>query len=723
MASHSNPATWGTYEEAVDCCRQLKLAGIGFVLTDDDDIAGYDLDNCRDKATGVVAPWAQAILDLAETYAEVSPSGTGIRMLSHGKPPKATKVDAAGIEIYATKRYLTITGDHVPGTPGSIKQAPKTYAALLARAAEFNARKAGDAGAAELPRPAAPEINRTQATAPDRRPGDFFRAVNDAALANLSSWVPSIFPAARTSAGTGGYRITSRMLGRNLQEDLSITPQGITDWGVADMGDAREGRRTALDIVQEHGGVVAIVHAALWLCEKLGRSPESFGWQDDQRDAETEALGNEIADNLDRILQGEDGVWYDAQTGEAVSVSGSPPHADVDGLAGFMFDGTVPTAPPSMLVKSLVPFEGIVFIGGQSGAGKTFIAVDLAVSLASGTSFFGLKVRERVGVVILAAEGSGTLASRVHVAREHKISTRSLPISWFPDVPDLAKLREVHALIERLRKVAKHLRREHGVRLGAVIIDTLAAAFSIEDENSNAEAAKAIRLMNLMSEKLGVVVMPVHHYGKGSDTGLRGASAWRAGADAVLSVSAERDQTSGHCSNRRLALTKSRVGPEGWSMAFGLFFVPLGADADGETYGACYVQPLNGSECRLATMPKDKKNNIPRAARVYLNAMKIVLGEKGEKLRPFGSEGQEVTAVDRADIRKEFDLSYTADGDTDEKKQDCRRKAFGRGENWVFDKKWTATREVNGRQMVWLVREPVDDPNHEQHAGQQDSPS
>ncbi|GAB4068531.1 AAA family ATPase [Ancylobacter sonchi] len=568
MASHSNPATWGTYEEAVTCQRQRNLAGIGFVLTDDDDIAGFDLDDCRDKETGEIAPWAQAILDLAETYAEVSPSGTGIRMFSRGKPPKATKVDAAGIEIYATKRYLTITGDHVPGTPDRIEKAPRTYDALLARAAEFNARKADEARAAELPRHAAQEISRTRTTAADGRPGDCFRAVNDAALANLSSWVPSIFPSARTSAGTSGYRIMSRMLGRDLQEDLSITPQGITDYGVHDMGDPREGCRTAIDTAMEFGGASSAIDGAFWLCEKLGHSPESFGWQDDRDDPELAVLGNKIADNLDYYVKDEDGVGYDAQTSEAVTVSVSPPPADVDSLTGFKFDGMVPTAPPSMLVKSLIPFEGIVFIGGQSGAGKTFIAVDLAASLASGTPFFGLKVRERVGVVILAVEGSGTLASRVHVAREHRMTATALPISWLADVPDLAKPKEVRALIEGFREVGAHFHREHGVRLGAVIIDTLSAAFSIEDENSNAEAAKAIRLMNLMANKLGVVVIPVPHYGKGPETGLRGASAWRAGADAVLSVSADRDQTTGNCRDRHLVLTKSRVGLEGWSMVF-----------------------------------------------------------------------------------------------------------------------------------------------------------
>ena len=82
----------------------------------------------------------------------------------------------------------------------------------------------------------------------------FFKDVNTPALANLSSWVPAIFASAKYYPGTGAWRISSVDLGRNLEEDLSISPKGIKDWGVWDIGDARDGRRTAIDLVMEYGG-------------------------------------------------------------------------------------------------------------------------------------------------------------------------------------------------------------------------------------------------------------------------------------------------------------------------------------------------------------------------------------------------------------------------------------------------------------------------------------
>jgi hypothetical protein len=55
--------------------------------------------------------------------------------------------------------------------------------------------------------------------------------VNAAALARLDAWVPALHPKASQQAGTGGWRVSSQDLGRDLEEDLSYHRDGITDWG------------------------------------------------------------------------------------------------------------------------------------------------------------------------------------------------------------------------------------------------------------------------------------------------------------------------------------------------------------------------------------------------------------------------------------------------------------------------------------------------------------
>ncbi len=91
--------------------------------------------------------------------------------------------------------------------------------------------------------------------------------LNAAALGFLDLWVPKLFPEARRR-DDGSYRMSSRSLGRNLEEDLSITAKGIKDFGVHDMGDPREGRRSPLDLVMTYLGK-DFVEAQSWLQERL----------------------------------------------------------------------------------------------------------------------------------------------------------------------------------------------------------------------------------------------------------------------------------------------------------------------------------------------------------------------------------------------------------------------------------------------------------------------
>lgn len=100
----------------------------------------------------------------------------------------------------------------------------------------------------------------------------FWNRVNAAALANTDAWVTALFSSARKEAGTGAWRITSKDLGRGLEEDISIHSDGIQDFG-------EERGLTAIDLVREYGGAGSVQDAAKWLCERLGRDPASLGWE------------------------------------------------------------------------------------------------------------------------------------------------------------------------------------------------------------------------------------------------------------------------------------------------------------------------------------------------------------------------------------------------------------------------------------------------------------
>ena len=94
--------------------------------------------------------------------------------------------------------------------------------------------------------------------------------VNAAAMRDLDAWVPKVFGDDAEKQSHGGYRVSSEALSRDLEEDLSIHPSGIKDFGVHDMGDAREGRRTPVDVVMEFTDKRGEASAAAWLSQVLG---------------------------------------------------------------------------------------------------------------------------------------------------------------------------------------------------------------------------------------------------------------------------------------------------------------------------------------------------------------------------------------------------------------------------------------------------------------------
>jgi len=112
-ASSTDAATWSTFDQAAAAADRFD--GIGFVFSADDPFVGIDLDACRDAATGIVAPWAQAIVDDLATYVEVSPSGTGLHLIARGELPSDTgrKAAYAGgkVEAYSHGRYFCTTGN------------------------------------------------------------------------------------------------------------------------------------------------------------------------------------------------------------------------------------------------------------------------------------------------------------------------------------------------------------------------------------------------------------------------------------------------------------------------------------------------------------------------------------------------------------------------------------------------------------------------------------
>ena len=138
-ASSTDPTTWVPAGQALQYAATRGLTGVGLMLGPDPDanpdgaadkpwIVGVDYDNAL-RSDGTLMPWAQNLFPAGETYAEISPSGTGVKAFGYlpcrpeglpegqdGVKLRLGDVEAAGegkrpgVEVYCGRRWFAVTG-------------------------------------------------------------------------------------------------------------------------------------------------------------------------------------------------------------------------------------------------------------------------------------------------------------------------------------------------------------------------------------------------------------------------------------------------------------------------------------------------------------------------------------------------------------------------------------------------------------------------------------
>lgn len=119
FASTTDSTSWCTFDEAQEAFLLGDFDGIGIVISGKD-FHGIDLDDCRDPETGALNDYAQRVLSQVHGYAEVSPSGTGIKIFT------PTNLDASRtkkeLELYTDGRYFTTTGHVLRGRENFVSE-------------------------------------------------------------------------------------------------------------------------------------------------------------------------------------------------------------------------------------------------------------------------------------------------------------------------------------------------------------------------------------------------------------------------------------------------------------------------------------------------------------------------------------------------------------------------------------------------------------------------
>lgn len=179
-ADSTDPATWSTFEAAVAAFRSGTYTGLGFVLGDG--FAGIDLDDVRNPSTGKLHPEAVKLIELSGSYAEVSPSGTGVKIFGSGQWAgflpgviQRTKSDGSlearetsaknrrpfpggEIEVYCDQRYFTVTGQRIGGEFCDLSPAFEVLRS------QYSGRPIAEKTTQQKPTPVAAEAPTTQHT-------------------------------------------------------------------------------------------------------------------------------------------------------------------------------------------------------------------------------------------------------------------------------------------------------------------------------------------------------------------------------------------------------------------------------------------------------------------------------------------------------------------------------------------------------------------------------
>ncbi|MEQ1826533.1 MAG: AAA family ATPase [Pirellula sp.] len=119
-----DPACWTSFENAMTTFKEIpSLDGVAFAFSDLDPFAGVDLDDCLDDQGNFT--WGEDVVSGLDSYAEISPSGSGVKIFLRGRKPASSqcRVDGLGpnaigkLEVYDRARCFAVTGRRLPSSP------------------------------------------------------------------------------------------------------------------------------------------------------------------------------------------------------------------------------------------------------------------------------------------------------------------------------------------------------------------------------------------------------------------------------------------------------------------------------------------------------------------------------------------------------------------------------------------------------------------------------
>lgn len=322
------------------------------------------------------------------------------------------------------------------------------------------------------------------------------------------------------------------------------------------------------------------------------------------------------------------------------------------------FSDMQPQIEDKAIVGGMLEGGGFSLIVGASGASKTFLAVHLAVCVASGAPFFGCPTRP-TGVVYIAAEAGRGIVNRIVAYRQAFTDMpQDLPLAA---IISPVNLRESGAGIDTLINEIEAA--DLSAPIGLVIVDTLSRALGGGDENSSADMGDLVLNLDTLRSVTKAHVALVHHLGKDATRGARGHSLLHAAVDTEISVvydAAVKRSTA--------TITKQREMPTTGAFVYSLRVIELGRNQFDEAVTSCILQ-IETAEAQSARPTKLSPKN-----RIAFDLLRKAVAEMGKPPPASNHIPDGVHAVSVDDWRRYFYTGTASDGGSEA----ARIKAFQR---------------------------------------------
>jgi hypothetical protein len=522
--STAKPERWYSYEQALQAfqANPQLFAGVGYVMTGPHGVVGVDLDDCvHDNA---IADWALDVIKELASYTELSPSGKGLRILAAGAIANDWTNHDVGIEVYGGNepRFLTVTGQRLKMSVHDVATPP---------AAVFNALDA--------------QYAKTKSTAtiislhlPE--------LVDELLLPDLADlglpYQATDFLADGTHRGDRSRELFATA--------VSLYAAGLTDDQVLSI---LVSNPHAFDVAMDHRRYDhdrALMYLWVEHCQKAkGRATSKAA----------------VLDDFDNI----------SATAPAAEPGAPSKVAKALRFAFSQAADYLNRKPVRWLIKKVLPHGDVGAIFGESGAGKSFFALDLIMAIAAGQQWRGHEVSQGT-VAYVCAEGAGGFTTRLRAyAEHHGLDLAAVPLHVLGDAPNFLEKTDIKDLIAAAQALGA---------VNTIVVDTLAQVTAGGNENSGEDMGRALAHCKALGRATGAMVLLVAHSGKDSARGLRGWSGIKGALDVEILV--ERSDK-----YRSTTITKMKDGEgEGEEFAFSLHSVTVGQDEDGDDVTSCVVQ-------------------------------------------------------------------------------------------------------------------------------------